>query len=101
MFEASMNFDLENVEPFLTQLESRLNLGLPVPELVAFTQSTAIDDERVSTLSVRFGGEVISLDYRVFMDDVDAPDLYFFTASEELCKAIGAELSDFAEKHGL
>lgn len=30
MFEASMNFDLENVEPFLARLETRLNLGLLV-----------------------------------------------------------------------
>jgi len=101
MFEASMNFDLDNVEPFMEQLEGQLKLGLPVAELVAFTRSTAVDDDRMKILSVRFRGETTSLDYRVFMDDVEAPDLYFFTPSEELSRAIDTQLKDFADKHGL
>lgn len=35
MNEASMNFDMENVKPFLSRLEANLKLGLPVEDLVA------------------------------------------------------------------
>src|SRR5688500_10607304 len=95
MFEAGMNFDLESVEPFLNQLDSQLQLGLPVAELVTFTRSTAVEDERTKTVSVRFKGVATKLEYRVFMDDIDAPDLYFFTPSADLAAAINARLQKF------
>ena len=101
MYETSMNFDLENVGPFLDQLENRLHLGLPVADLVMFTRSTAVESENTRTLSVKYRGEVTRLDYRVFMDDIDAPDLYFGTSSKELSEAIDAELRQFADERGL
>ncbi|MCW5572997.1 MAG: hypothetical protein KIT37_08200 [Steroidobacteraceae bacterium] len=101
MFEASMNFDLENVEPFLIQAEAALGLGLPVAELAAFARDTPVEAERVRTLRVPFGGTTVPLEFRVFMDDIDAPDLYFFTPSKGLADAIQAELQQFASDRGL
>ncbi len=101
MFEASMNFDLENVEPFLKRLNSELHLELPVAELVAMTRAVTIDDEVEKAVMVRFGGTSIVLKYRVFMDDVEAPDLYFFTESQPLAEAIDEQLSQFADQAGL
>ena len=101
MFEASMNFDLENVQPFLTRLEARLGLGLAVADLVAATESTPVDSEITRTMSVVFNGSPARLDYRVFMDDVDAPDLYFLTDSQELRDAIDRQLRQFADDLGI
>ena len=66
-----------------------------------FTRSTAVESENTRTLSVKYGGEVTRLDYRVFMDDIDAPDLYFGTSSKDLSEAIDAELRQFADERGL
>jgi hypothetical protein len=35
------------------------------------------------------------------MDDIDAPDLYFFTASKDLAGAIQVELVRFADDLGI
>jgi hypothetical protein len=101
MFEASMNFDLEHVEPFLKQLDTELGLHLPVAELVSMTGSTPVESEATKSISVTFGGNSVLLEYRVFMDDVAAPDLYFFTESQALAKAIDDQLSRFADKVGI
>jgi hypothetical protein len=101
MYESSMNFDLKDVQTFLSNLNERLQLALPVDDLVAATESTPIDAESRRALITMFNGESVQLEYRVFMDDIDAPDLYFFTGSEELSKAIDSQLSQFAEEHGI
>ncbi|HUG04669.1 MAG TPA: hypothetical protein VML92_09605, partial [Steroidobacteraceae bacterium] len=101
MHEASINFDLENVQPFLTQLDSTLLLGLPAQELVSLTQATPPEDETSQVVAVSFGGSQVRLEYRVFMDDIDAPDLSFRTESKVLADAIQVELMRFADAHGM
>lgn len=101
MFEASMNFDLENVRPFLERLNSKLQLNLPVEKLVQMTRATDIDTEQSKAIQVTFDGTNVRLEYRVFMDDIDAPDLYFFTSSEALTAAINGQLAEFADELGL
>ena len=91
MHEASMNFDLENVEPFLTRINRRLNLNLPIDELVQMTHQTKIETEHSRTIQITFNSSQTQLEYRVFMDDLDAPDLYFFTPSKDLAKSIEDE----------
>jgi hypothetical protein len=88
-YEASTNFDLEDVAPFMFALENKHRLGLNVEEIVTFTSETPIDDERKMALMVNYGGQRIDLEYRVFMDDIDAPDIYFFTSSKTLAALIG------------
>jgi hypothetical protein len=101
MFEASMNFDLADVQPFLAQLNSQLTLDLPVSELVEFTRATTVESERSRALTVTFQGAPVPLEYRVFMDDIDAPDLVFLTSSQALADAIDEQLGEFAEQHGM
>jgi hypothetical protein len=100
-YEASMNFDLENVAPFLQRLNANLSLGLDVPSLAQFTAQTELEDERSVVVTANFDGDPVELEYRVFMDDVDAPDLYFFTPQESLAEAIGAQLDAFADELGI
>ncbi len=73
-FEASTNFDLVDVKPFLARIDSELGLGLPIAELVAFTQMTPVETERSRSLAVTFRDTSVPLTYRVFMDDIDAPE---------------------------
>ena len=101
MHEASMNFDLENVKPFLKRIDTRLELNLPIDELVEMTKRTRPGTEQSRTIDVTFRGSKTQLEYKVFMDDVDSPDLYFFTPSNELAEAIQEELVAFADELGL
>jgi len=101
MFEASMNFDLENVEPFLTRIDTRLALNLPVDELVEMTRQTEIETEQSRIIRVKYDNSQTEIEYRVFMDDIDAPDLYFFTASKALADLIEDEMEAFADELGI
>ena len=100
-YEASANFDLENVGPFLHQLEGRLKLGLPIDRLLAQTRKTRVEATTEAGFTVSFRGKPIAIVYRVFMDDVDALDLYIFTSNNELTDAITREFDSFFAKHGL
>jgi hypothetical protein len=101
MYEASTNFDLENVEPFLRRLDSQMNLGLPISDLMEMTRATKPEQEMSRSTSVRFKGATVDLEYRVFMDDIDSPDLYFFTSSKELANSIEEQMMEFADELGL
>jgi hypothetical protein len=99
--EASMNFDKENVRPFLTELERRLHLGIEIDALARFLLDTPIDEEHAVTIPIRYQGKPMALLVRAHMDDIDAPDLYFETDSKVLRKAIDAEMVRFAKARGL
>ena len=100
-FEASMNFDLENVRPFLQQLEDSLSLGLDVDRLTHLTKATALDTLNGSSFDVQFGGMSMNMKFSAYMDDFDAPDLYFYVPSEALADAIDAEMDTFCKKMGI
>jgi len=99
--EASMNFDLDNVRPFLEQLNQNLNLGLDVNKLVDFTESLDVDEEKRIEFKVHFENQSLGMIYRVYMDDIDAPDLYLFAETDELASAIQSEMIEFAESRGM
>lgn len=99
--ETSMNFDGENVRPFLVQIEERLSLGLDIDALARFAAETPVEVDRSLTVDVWYDGGEVPLTFGVFMDDVDAPDLSFSAPSKPLVDAIDAELERFADLHGL
>jgi len=99
--EASMNFDKENVRPFLERVNSNLSLGLDVDKLVEFTESLEVGEEKRLEFSVQYNGQTLGMIYQVYMDDIDAPDLYLFVETEELESAIQSEMVAFAESLGL
>ncbi|MEP5938569.1 MAG: hypothetical protein ABJ239_09595 [Erythrobacter sp.] len=101
MHEASMNFDLENVRPFLEQLEASLALGLDVTRLFELTERTALDTTNGSAFEVQYQGATVDVRFAAFMDDIDAPDLYFHVSSEQLASAIDAEMEKFCEAMGI
>ena len=100
-FEASMNFDLPNVRPFLLELNSDLQLDLEVEEIVSFVRSVPMEEERDTRIKVTFGGISHTLTLNVYMDDNESPDLYFFAENEGLAVAIRRQMVSFAESRGL
>jgi hypothetical protein len=101
--EWSANFDAENVEPFLRRVSSLIESGFGDAEIkkaTAFINSTGHDDEREMAFRVKYRGNDTDFRVRIFMDDIDSPDLYFFAPSA-LCDEIGQEMEKFAEELGI
>lgn len=101
LHEASMNFDMENVEPFLEHANKNLKLGLNIEQLIKFTSSVRPESEKSISLQVTYLGNPIPLIYKVFMGDINAPNLYFFTPSKRLADELNNELVRFANELGI
>ena len=99
--EASMNFDLENVRPFLTDLENKFKFGLNVKNLEEFAKSVQVENERTTETEINFSGQTSLMEFRVFMDDIDAPDLYLFFESSELANNVSDFMMEWAEARGM
>ena len=100
--EASMNFDTENLKPFLLRVAGFVEKGFAADEIdkvMALARLPHQSEEEVQ-FSVVYGGARAPLRVRVFMDDVEAPDVYFFT-SPQLAKRIDQELKAFCEELGI
>jgi hypothetical protein len=96
-----MNFDLESLEPFLQRLAQKIEGFSPV-EIAAVMRGVsemAVDEERDWNFTVQHAGSPVPLRVHIFLDDVDAPDLAFFT-SAELASLIQEELVLFAQEQG-
>ena len=99
--EASMNFDLENVRPFLKDLDAEFQLSLKVDQLFQFTSSVAIEAENVILVDITIGGESKKMQYRVFMDDIEAPDIYMLFDAEVQAEKVGDFMMQWAEARGM
>lgn len=100
-FETSANFDRENVRPFLERLNSSLALNLDVAKLSELVAKTAIEQEQSQSIVARFRGEDVQVVFRVFMDDVDSPGIYFISESKPLADAIDTQIREFTEELGI
>jgi hypothetical protein len=82
--EASTNFDLEDVAPFLRRLASLIE-GLDVAEVERIESrlfKMGQGEEAYFAFLARYGGEETPLQIRIYMSDAGAPDVGFFTSSE-------------------
>ncbi|HSD30299.1 MAG TPA: hypothetical protein VLB49_00170 [Gemmatimonadales bacterium] len=82
--EASANFDLQDVEPFLTRVVALLDSGFTstdVKDLARTLAAQPAKSERRYEYTVIAGGTRGPLQILVFMDDVDSPDITFFADS--------------------
>ena len=97
-----MNFDQEGVGPFLSELSRSLTSGLDASQADALAQS--IDSLPVEQTGnweyeVVANGKTERLVIVAFKDDVDAPDLAFYS-SPELSARIQGQLESFAQAQG-
>ena len=100
--EASMNFDQEGVGPFLVELSRAFTSGLELSQ--AETLALSIDSLPVEQTGsweyeVAANGKTERLVVVAFKDDVDAPDLAFYS-SPELAARIQEQLDSFAQAQG-
>jgi hypothetical protein len=103
LVESSMNFDLDNVKPFLHRVADLIQSGFGEPEIaqiIALAEGMEHDDEQELIFKIRHQGNAAELRVRIFMDDIAAPDLYFFSPPA-LAEKISAELVRFADEHGM
>ena len=94
---ASMNFDSEELGPFLERLASQVPI-LPSCECDRLAREiAAVPLARVGrwTFDVVYQQRHVPLEVRAAMDDLHAPDVYFFTVPE-LADQIQAEMRAFA-----
>ena len=99
--EASMNFDPENVRPFLIELDTKFGLGLDIEKMVKFSESIEVEKEESIFLKISSEGGESTMEFHVFMDDIDAPDLYFFFEQAELANKVSNFMIEWAEARGM
>ncbi len=95
--ETSMNFDRAEVAPFLSRLVAHPRLGLPqaMPGMVdQGLNDLAVDQTRIWTIDGELDGGPIQIRIEAFMDDIDAPDLSFYSSAQATA-LIEAELTRF------
>ena len=81
--ETSMNFDQSEVGPFLIRLAENPRFTLPrdfTSEITEAIPKLTVENTRRWRVDGDFDGAAMRLEIEVFMDDIDAPDLYFFSA---------------------
>ena len=92
--ETSANFDYEQVQPFLIRISGLIGSGFGAAEIAALmkkAQSLRPDQSCQTVFPITHGGVAGPLRIRIFMDDVDAPDVYFY-APVALAKQIDDEI---------
>jgi len=97
-----MNFGSEEVRPFLERLTSKLCI-LQSNDIDRLAREiVAVPVQRVGRwrLDVTYRQRHVPLEVRAAMEDVDAPDVYFFTAPE-LADQIQAEMRAFADERSV
>ncbi|MEN8917977.1 MAG: hypothetical protein ABF254_05195 [Octadecabacter sp.] len=93
--ETSMNFDSENVRPFLEGLADGTVDPSALVTVDAALQNMGVDETRDVVLNAQTG-----LQLQIYMDDIAAPDLYFF-GSAEVIQYIDQALMAFTTAMGL
>ena len=97
-----MNFDQEAVAPFLLELSSSFTSGLDPSQADTLAQSIdSLPFEQSGNweYEVVTNGKPERLVVVAFMDDVDSPDLAFYS-SQELAARIQKQLELFAQAQG-
>jgi hypothetical protein len=92
--ETSSNFDRNEVSQFLNRLSALIDSGFASAEASRISREMKRlirESSRQYVFPIRFEGGEALLGIRVFMDDVDAPDLYFY-APLKLMRKINEEL---------
>ena len=96
-----MNFDLENIEPFLIRCEANLRIGFDVDLLMYLVEATELDMRSDAQIDGRYNGERVSVMVHVYRDDPESYGLHFYTSNEALAQALNAEMLAFADDNDL
>jgi hypothetical protein len=92
--DTSTNFDLEQLQPFLERIAAHIDSGFGSAEIATVmkkVQRLKPDQTCQFVFPVTFKGTAAPFRIRVFMDDIDAPDAYFYGPTE-LARQIDHEI---------
>lgn len=99
--EASMNFDLSDVEPFLKRISPLVDSGFAESEIHQVQRELAKmedgDDYEVGGFDIVYQNKETSLIINAFIDSPEAVDLYIDT-DPGLAEQIQQEMDKFAEE---
>ena len=101
--EYSANFDIETLETLVQRVSAKWPTMLSPQssrDFISFVRSLAHDDERPFSFTVEHEGAKQDVTFTVFMDDIDAPDVYF-SAFPALIQNIEAEHTALCEELGI
>jgi len=98
--ESSSNFDIENVRPFLERVSRLIESGFGETEILqvcAVIDAMEHDEEKEREFPIGYAGIACHLRVGIFMDEVDTPDIHFFT-TPELALQIDDEMEKFFDE---
>ena len=98
-----MNFDMENVRPFLQRISPLIEAGFgeaQIQQVCELAGSMAHDAEQELEFPIRYAGSDSLLRIGIFMDDINAPDVYFFSPPA-LAAQIDAEMEALCDEMGM
>lgn len=104
MHETSMNFDQEKVSLFLERLIPHIDSGfgtLEIHTVLRLIESLFVDEDGEVKFPITYQGQDIQLTVQVAMDDIEAPDVYFFSENVTLIRMIDLELGTFCKEQGI
>lgn len=98
--ESSANFDIENVRPFLQRISQLIESGFNEPQIeqvFQLAEHMKIDEEKGFDFPIKYSGKSANLRVQIFMDDLNSPDIYFFSLPP-LAAQIDSEMQRFFEE---
>ena len=101
--ESSTGFDLEHVRPFLKRISLLIESGFgetQIDRVCQLAEKMEVDATEELEFPIRFGGKDTFMRITIFMDDVESPDVYFFSPPD-LAAKIDAEMESFFEELGI
>jgi hypothetical protein len=97
--EVSSNFDSDTLAEFLPLLPPIFDAGFgtaEVAQIICRVDELPLDAEKTLSFDVTHRGIAQRLQVHLFMDDIDAPDVYFI-GSEKLIAAIEATMDEYLD----
>jgi hypothetical protein len=101
--ESSMNFDLKNLRPFLQRITPLVEEGFTnsdIESLMATVNTMKSDDQKDFEYLITHNGQKTTLKLSIVMDDIDSPDVCFFS-NAALTNDIDKEMKKFATELGI
>jgi hypothetical protein len=99
--EASMNFEMNNVKPFLQRISPLVESGFSVEEInqvqEKLEQMKPEDEYEVGRFDIVYRDKNTPLIIKAFMDGAEAPDVYILT-EPDLANQIQEEMIKFADE---
>ncbi len=94
-YDASMNIELDDVRPFIVQLNKQLGLKLNAKVLSDYAKSIAVGNDFSESLDVHYRGTVLTITYEIRKKHPESTKFYFFSYNRYLIDDIRLQMKSF------